>query len=139
MAYVDTNVFVYPIVHTEKVREARLAKKILSKIARGELEACTAVLTWDELVWIVGRIEGAEIAREKGREFLRFPNLNFLPVDGVLDEAQRIFEKYDLRPSDAIHVACALRNGVREIISDDRDLDQIREIRRLGLGDFGEP
>lgn len=136
MAYVDTNVFIYSMVHTEKVKEARLAKKILSKIARGELEACTATLTWDELVWIVGRIEGADIAREKGREFLRFPNLNFLPVDGVLDEAQRIFEKNDLRPRDAIHVACALRNGVKEIISDDRDLDKIKEIKRLRLQDF---
>lgn len=137
MVYVDTNVFIYSMVHTERVKEARLAKKILSKIARGELEACTAALTWDELVWIVGRIEGADIAREKGREFLRFPNLNFLPVDGMLDEAQRIFEKYDLRPRDAIHVACALRNGVREIISDDRDLDKIKEIKRLGLQNFG--
>ena len=47
--YVDTNVFIYAMIHTEKVREARLAKEILMAIAKGELDGCTASLTWDEL------------------------------------------------------------------------------------------
>lgn len=133
MVYVDTNVFVYAMTHSERVKEARLAKSILARIAKGELEACTASLAWDELVWAVRRIEGAEVAKMKGEAFLRFPNLKILGVDGVLDLAQKIIETYDVGPRDAIHVACALRNGVKEIISDDRGLDVMKEINRISL------
>lgn len=138
MKYVDANVFVYPVIYDEsKVKEARLAKRVLLRIAKGEIEACTASLTWDELVWVVRRFCGASMAEEEGRRFLRFPNLKILGVNGVLEEAQRVLERYGLRPRDAIHVACALKNRVREIVSDDEELDKIKELKRIRLQDLG--
>jgi predicted nucleic acid-binding protein len=132
--YLDTNVFIYAMVYHEQIEEARLAKEVLRRIARGELEACTSSLTWDELVWAAWRLGGPEVARQKGADFLQFPNLKILSIDeGVLSLAQRIVESYDTRPRDAIHVACALKSGIKEIVSEDRELDEIREIRRIPL------
>ena len=137
MKYVDANVFIYPVIYDEtRVKEARLAKEILIKIAKGEIQACTASLTWDELVWVIRKIHGTSVAKDEGRRFLQFP-LKILNVDGVLGEAQKILERYDLRPRDAIHVACALKNGIKEIVSDDKELDKVKEIKRIRLQDLG--
>jgi predicted nucleic acid-binding protein len=132
--YIDANIFVYAMIYHEQVEEASLAREVLRRIAKGELEACTPSLTWDELVWTARRLGGPSVARQKGADFLQFPNLKVLSIDdGVLSLAQRIVESYDARPRDAIHVACALKNGVREIVSEDQELDRIREIRRIPL------
>jgi hypothetical protein len=133
MVYVDANVFLYRVIHAEEVEKARLSKKILLRIARGEMDACTASLTWDELVWVVKKLRGIKVARVEGGRLLRFPNLKILSVDGVLSEAQRIIEAYDVGPRDAIHAACALKNRIKEIISDDEDFDRIEEITRIPL------
>ncbi len=131
MVYVDSNVFIYAAIYdTEK---GRVAKRILTEIAKGKLDARTASLTWDEIVWVIWRVGGAAAARAEGEKFLRLPNLKLLPVNGVLDTAQRVIEKYGLSPRDAIHVACALKNRIFEIISDDRELDKVKEIRRIPL------
>ena len=55
MIYVDTNVFVYPIIYDETVE-------------RKALEAMTASLTWDELTWIVRKeISGVSKSEDSGR------------------------------------------------------------------------
>jgi predicted nucleic acid-binding protein len=70
MRYLDSNVFIYPVIADEKTeRKAFLAKKILLKIAEGSLEAATASLTWDELIWSVRKISGLEIAIKEERNF----------------------------------------------------------------------
>ena len=52
----------------------------------------------------------------------------------VIKETQRIVEEYRVKLRDAIHASCAIKNRVREIISDDPDFDRIKEIRRVRLG-----
>jgi len=135
MIYVDTNVFVYPTIYDEKVeKKASAAKQILMKIAEGRLKSATASLTWDELVWIIRKVFGAKIAVEEGEKFLKFPNLRILAVDEkVIKEAQKLIKKYNLKPRDAIHAACALKNGIKRILSDDPDFDRVKEIKRVEL------
>lgn len=133
MVYVDTNVFVYPLIYGEEIRKVKIAKKILLQISKGEVDACTSSLTWDEFVWVLKKFKGMNVAKSEGRKFLQFPNLKILSVDGVLDGAQEIIEKYDVRPRDAIHIACALKNKEKELISDDEELDKVKEIRRIRL------
>ncbi|MBS7646602.1 hypothetical protein KEJ24_02015 [Candidatus Bathyarchaeota archaeon] len=50
------------------------------KIAQGSVEACTATVTWDEIVWVVRKIFGFELSVEEGKKFLAFPNLKLLGV-----------------------------------------------------------
>jgi len=135
MKYLDSNVFIYPVIADEKTeRKAFLAKKILLKIAEGSLKAATASLTWDELIWSVRKISGLEIAIEEGKKFLEFPNLKILSVDEkTIKEAQEIIEKYKLKPRDAIHASCAIKNNIKEIISDDQHFEKIKEIKRIEL------
>jgi predicted nucleic acid-binding protein len=135
MPYIDSNVFIYPVVYqTEAQQKARKAKEILHKIENGELSAYTSTLTWDEVVWVISRVMGRNDGIAQGRKLLGFPNLKFINADeNVLTQAQTLIDKYKLSPRDSIHVASALVRNIKAVISDDADFDQVQEIRRTPL------
>lgn len=132
MLYVDSNVFLYPVIYeVDAVAEAKRSKDFLLKIAKGDVEACTATITWDEVVWAIRRIFGLEPSLEQGRKLLGFPNLKLLGVrKGVVLRAQEIMEKYSLKPRDALHAATALENRITTIVSYDEDFDKVKEVKR---------
>ena len=48
---------------------------------------------------------------ELGRKFLEFPNLKLLNIKrSTVLRAQKLMEKYEIKPRDAIHAATALEN-----------------------------
>lgn len=133
MLYIDSNVFLYPIVYdSEFIVEAKKAKDFLFKIAQGDFEACTATITWDEIAWVVRKLFGFESCAEESRKFLAFPNLKLLGVKkSTVFKAQELMEKYKMKPRDAIHAATALENKITEIVSYDKDFDEVKEIKRI--------
>ncbi len=133
MLYVDSNIFIYPIIYDEaSIEKASRCRQFLLKIAMGRVEACTSTLTWDEVVWVVRRIVGEEQSISQGRRLLGFPNLRFLEIKEItLQMAQEIMEKYRLKPRDALHIATAIENGVKTIVSYDGDIDKANIVRRI--------
>ncbi len=135
MKYVDANIFIISVAGVES--KALLAQKILNDIAEGKIDAFTSTLTWDEAVWGVRRVLNAISAKDEGNKLILFPNLRFISVDSaVISEAQSLINKYGLKPRDAIHAACAIKNGIKEFISDDPDFDIVSEIKRISIEDF---
>lgn len=134
MTYLDANVFIFPIIYDVSMKEASVSKDILLKISEGTLEAATSSLTWDEVTWIVRKTLGTEYAEKEGKKFLEFPNLKILTVnEEIIKEAQRIMKSHQLKPRDSIHAACAIKNNIKEIISDDPDFDKVSELKRIKL------
>lgn len=135
MAYIDSNIFVYPVIYSAEVQEkARKAKEILLKIEHGELSAYTSTLTWDEVVWVISRVLGRDEGTNQGRKLLGFPNLEFIDVDRrTLSVAQILLDKYKLRPRDSIHLASAISKKIKTIISDDEDFAAVKEVERTPL------
>jgi len=131
-SYIDSNVFLNPILYSDKKAEAY--KKTLNNIINNDFYAVTSVLTWDEVVFILGKKIGKDLAVKEGKKFLTFPNLFFVSVNvDIILKAQKILEKYNLKPRDAIHIATALSQGCNEIVSDDADFDKVKEIKRVGF------
>ncbi|MCC6043247.1 MAG: hypothetical protein LM598_06480 [Candidatus Verstraetearchaeota archaeon] len=61
MLYVDSNVFIYPVIYDEAaVMEAKSCKSFLLKIAFKEVDAYTSLITWDEVAWAVRKVLGVE-------------------------------------------------------------------------------
>lgn len=131
MLYIDSNIFLYPIIYEpELVEEAQKSKALLLKIALGEVEAYTSIITWDEVIRIVRKNFGVEPSIEQGKRFLEFPNLKFLTLKrGIILKAQELLEKYKVKPRDAIHIATAIENKITSIASYDKDLDVVAEIK----------
>lgn len=100
MPYIDSNVFLYPILYTEEVEpKVKKAKQILRSIEKGELQAFTSTLTWDEVVWVVSKTMSRSEGISQGQKLLGFLNLQFINVDeNMLNRAQALMSKYNLRP-----------------------------------------
>ncbi len=61
------------------------------------------------------------------------PYVNILPLD--VDEyvkAKELMKKYKLKPSDALHVATIINNGLQAIATEDQDFDKIG-IKRIWI------
>ncbi len=140
MYYVDSNVFLYPVLYSVDTQpKSKKAKEILLQIEAGEQEAATSLFTWDEVVWVATKMLGGTDGKNQGRKLLGFPNLEFIEVnERVVLRAQSLLDKYKLSPRDAIHVASALEKKAKAIVSDDEDFDQIKEIRRIPLNQTSE-
>ena len=130
MIYLDANIFIYALGNIDKKTSACI--KILDKITKGEIEAFTSLLTWDEFFHAIRKQMPRETAVSESKKFLQFPNLIFLKVDEiVITKAHELISKYNLKPRDAIHAASALVNNIKEIASDDPDFDKIKELKRI--------
>ncbi len=133
MIYLDSSIFLSAALYDPKASaSASRARAALKRLPSGEIEACTATLTWDEVVWTVRRLVGAKEALDQGRALLRLPRLRLLSVDSdALARAQEIAEEDHLKPRDAIHAAVALNNGVRDFMSFDGEFSDVRGVRRI--------
>jgi uncharacterized protein len=136
MPYIDANVFLYSILYKEEQEpKVKYVRQILQSIEKGELSAYTSTLTWDEVVWIVRKEMGKDEAISQGQKLLGFSNLQWIIVDeNILFQAQVLMNKYNLHPRDSIHVASALSRKITIIISEDSDIDRVKEIKRTPLG-----
>jgi len=130
--YIDTNIFLNPILYdSNKNQEAKKSKNFLEEIITNKKIGFTSVLTWDEFVWIIRKTLGINIAKEKGEQFLVFPNLKIVKLSlTTINRAQDLISNYHIQPRDAIHAASALENKINKIISFDGDFDIINEIER---------
>jgi predicted nucleic acid-binding protein len=135
MHYVDSNVFLYPVLYPADTQpKSKKAKEILLNIETGQLEAATSMLTWDEVVWVATKLLGSADGKNQGRKLLGFPNLQFIDVnERIIVHAQELIDKHKLSPRDAIHLASALQGKAKAIISDDEDFDQTKEITRISI------
>jgi len=128
MIYADSNVFIYAILYRDE--KAERARKLVKAIRLGKMDIATSYLTFDEVFWIVKRELGVDEALKAGKAFLQMPNLRFVDVDArITKKAYELIDTYRLAPRDAIHAASALEVG-KEIISNDKDFDRIKELRR---------
>lgn len=129
MKYIDSNLFIYAALYSDERGEK--ARNFIKKVRKGDREAVTSALTFDEVFWKVRKEKDFESALEIGKSFLEMENLTFVEVDdNILRKAYNLIKKYKLDPRDAIHMACALKKGSNTIISEDEDFDRIKKINR---------
>src|SRR5438034_2214543 len=79
--YADAGLFLVPMLYGTRVPAAASAARLLESVARGTRKVSTSTLTWDEVVYVVRRLLGAEDSIAKGAGLLAFPNLTWLRVD----------------------------------------------------------
>ena len=132
MLYLDTNIFVYATLNTEDYGDK--AECLLQRISRGEEQAITSVLTFDETFWAVKKDRGIEKALEAAQALLNFPNLEIVPATReTASLALQLIKECGLRPRDAMHAATAIVEKADCIISTDADFDRVKRLKRKSL------
>ena len=64
-------------------------------------------------------------------------DIPILQVDSTdVREGVDIFDKYRISPYDCVHVAVMKREGIKEIVSADREFDKVEDIKRLDPHQF---
>ncbi|MFP3234479.1 MAG: type II toxin-antitoxin system VapC family toxin [Sulfolobaceae archaeon] len=70
-------------------------------------------------------------------EFLDEIVLKYLTVLPITikeyERAKEIMRKYSVKPSDAFHIAVMLNNSINVILSEDKELDKVAEIKRIWI------
>jgi len=133
--YLDANIFIYPVLYESE--DLKYYERLFLDIINKKILGITSLLTWDELVHSIWKKRGRYTAIIEGKKFLNMPNLIFIGANmNIINKAQELIKKYNIKPRDAIHVATALLNNINEIISDDKDFDKIKEIKRIRPEDF---
>ena len=87
----------------------------------------TDVLVLDEVIYISKRKYGVPYDETiKLLDDLILPNVEILPIriDEYLKARENIL-KYNLKPSDAIHLAVIENNGIQAIVTEDRDFRRV--------------
>lgn len=124
--FVDANVLVYLNLGVEEV--ARFFEKLLT-----ESRLYTNVLVLDEVLYVSWRRYGV-----KFEDTMRFLDDVVLPYVKVLNVGWEEYVKAKgyvgiLKPSDALHVAVMLNNGIKTVVSEDRDFDRVGDVRRVWI------
>ncbi|MEK6960736.1 MAG: type II toxin-antitoxin system VapC family toxin [Nanoarchaeota archaeon] len=126
--YLDSNILIFAFVNKDEKGER--ARALFDKIVRGQLDAMTSHLTFDEVFYQISQTSGREKAMSATQAALEIRHLRFLDADGtVIRKAHELLGKYNLSPRDAIHAASAILNGASSIITDDKDFEEVTEIK----------
>ena len=133
--YIDANIFIF--AYSDDKENGIICRGIMDMIIDNKIKAFTSVLTFDEIFYKIKKLKDKETALMTTKLFLNLKNLNFIDVNlNILAYTYSTLKNYNLNPRDAIHLSCALSHNIKNIISDDEDFDNIKEIKRFKLNDF---
>ena len=130
--FIDTNLFVYLLTKTPE--DERKIIEFYAKLIENH-DLYTSPLVLDETIHVAKK--KYSVPYELSIEFIDekvLPYVEVLPLT-VFDylTARQIITKYNLRPSDALHVAVIENNGLQAIVSEDEDFD-VLPLKRVWLG-----
>ncbi|MGC9095493.1 MAG: type II toxin-antitoxin system VapC family toxin [Candidatus Bathyarchaeia archaeon] len=128
-AYVDINVFIYWLGnHPTFGKKAHQWIKKIEEAPRGKYVTSTLTI-YQTLVIIAGltgkNLKDQKLVEEIVNSIKSLPGLTITPLTTEdITQATKLTTEYDLDYEDAIHLAAALRNKAKEIISNDKDFDK---------------
>ena len=130
--YIDANIFILAAIDETKI--GLKAKSFLRSIINKNLKAFTSTLPFDELAYKVLKTRNKDDALEVISAFFNISNLSFINVkENIVWNAFELIKEYNLYPRDSIHAACAMSKEIKTIISEDKDFDKIKELKKLSL------
>ena len=134
--YIDANIFIFAYGNDEGLGND--CRKIIDLILKNEIIAFTSTLTFDEFFYQIKKLKGKENALIAASLFLNIGSLNFIGVDvNIINHSLSLLKENNLDPRDAIHLSCALSKNVNNFITNDKDFDKIKEIKRFDINHFG--
>ena len=129
--FLDANLAIYlnTITGDERTRIDRFFKALLRE------RLFTNMLVVDETLYVSKSryaVPYAVTMHFLTRAFL--PNTEVIPIaEEDLQATERYLTEYEIKPSDAIHLATMDKAGIALIASEDENFDAVRDIKRIWL------
>ncbi len=130
-AFLDISFLIYLNTIADEHRKdiEELFRRLLEK------SLSTDMLVVDETLYISGRRYG--FPYRLTLDFLKQIVLPCVEIIAVEEGDLRLVEKYllayGLRPSDAIHLAVMEKANIGQIVTEDRDFDKVKKVKRIWL------
>lgn len=127
--FLDANYIIY-LKYSENDEIFNYCTNLLKELGGHDL--LINIIVINEIVWILRRKYG--IGLEEIFEFLdRFLDfVRVVPLEAEDYELMKEFMlKYNLKPSDALHVTSMRRSGANYIVSEDPDFDKVEWVKRI--------
>ncbi|MBO3754510.1 MAG: type II toxin-antitoxin system VapC family toxin [Candidatus Brockarchaeota archaeon] len=128
--FLDSCFLIY--LNTMTSENRRLLEELFKKLLGEQL--FINMLVVDEVLYM-SRKYG--VAYDVTLDFLKsiiLPYTEVVPVDEEdFKPIGKYLVKYNLKPSDAIHLATMEKVGVGSIVSEDEDFDKVKEVKRIWL------
>lgn len=122
--------FLYAAGREHPLREP--CRRVLERVAEGTLPANTNVEVVQELLYVLWRRGFADEGIRLARSVVGlFPEMIALTREDLLRAMERIEERSELTPRDAIHVAAMERHGIETLVSADTHFDGVEGLRRI--------
>lgn len=107
-------------------------RSVLEDITQGNLEANINVEVLQELLYVYSsrgeRKKGISVVNEI---LIIFPNPYSIGKSEIVKAKDLMKKHKSLTPRDAVHCATAINNNLKGIISTDKDLDIVKDIKRI--------
>lgn len=111
----------------EKIDRQKIIQHILKQADQGAYKIATSSWTLAE---VHRRKNGSPISDKDGNRILEFFESDYFTIveltRGIGEEAHRLARRYGLKPTDSVHLACALRANCDVLLSFDSDLYNIK-------------
>lgn len=133
--FLDTSVLLLAVGGDREQRST--CRQIIAGIHQGDVDGHASVEAVQEYVHHRRR-RSERTAVDEALALCRMLTLHAFDED-VLDGALRLMATSPVRGRDAVHAATALRHGFDEIVSADRDFDDLPGLRRLDPSDVNAP
>jgi predicted nucleic acid-binding protein len=131
--FVDTPLFIY--LNTLADSKYRIIYENFYVDILTRYKPYTDILVLDELLYVSRK--KYSIPYDVTIEFIESCILPYISIlnlgEDEYNRAVDIIKRYNLKPSDAIHAGAMLSNDIDLIVSEDKEFDRIREIRRIWI------
>ena len=132
-AFIDAPLLIY--LNTMSDPSARIPYENLYIRALTEYKPYTDVLVLDEVIYISRKKYG--IPYDVSLEFIESIVLPYVSIINLGEDeyklAAKILVEYNLKPSDSLHLGAMLSNGINLIISEDKEFDRVKAVKRLWI------
>ncbi|MEM1522212.1 MAG: type II toxin-antitoxin system VapC family toxin, partial [Thermofilaceae archaeon] len=129
--FLDANLLIYLNAMADEVLRARYEDFYLRLLSEHRLY--TDALVLDEVLFVSRKKYGVpyQVTLSFIKSFVK-PFVQLLRIGlEEYEEAEEIIRLYEIRPSDALHLAVMKVNGIGRIVSEDRELDKVGWVKRL--------
>ena len=129
--FLDSTTLIHAIDKNAEYQKECL--NIISKAAKGEINAATSLETLEETLFILSKLTSQSTAIRVIHDLLKMTKIKKYETKlTIFEHALEIIEITPLkRPKDAINVATMLEHGIPKIVSEDEEYDEAGLIQRV--------